>query len=335
VRIIHGLLLLLPLAACAGSSDTDTPAPEPNAAILTAQGGTRIVRHDATGVDTVTLLAEPGENYSNLRPQPGGTLLVFARLSPGGSSPGETYQMTTTGAGLMALAAPGNGPIWSPDGLRAGWLSSEDAGTTIILTNPELSGPDTVALAEAFNWSPDRGSLVITYRPTNEDQEVGTIALNGPRDRVNRTNSPGDDALPAWSPDGAHIAFYSTRLPQPGLYVMAPDGTNQHLLIAATLNDPPVWSPDGTRIAVIDQSAPAGFSLRIVRLDGTEETIPDSLAVGVTHFAWSPTGAHALLVRHVAGGGQRAYLTPSRPTRGTRLPSVQSGTSEAVWVAAP
>lgn len=46
------------------------------------------------------------------------------------------------------------------------------------------------------------------------------------------TTDAADDGLPAWSPDGRHIAFVSNRSGEWGLWVMAANGNNQRLLTA-------------------------------------------------------------------------------------------------------
>jgi Tol biopolymer transport system component len=38
------------------------------------------------------------------------------------------------------------------------------------------------------------------------------------------TNAPGNDGLPAWSPDGRHIAFVSDRDGSWGVYIMPATG---------------------------------------------------------------------------------------------------------------
>ena len=322
------------LVDCSGSTAPSSSNPEPNTAIVGIQGGNRLVRFDATGQDTLTLLSEAQESYFFLRPQPGGTLIVFDRLSPGGIGVGDPYQVSSRGAGFAPYPGPGTTPVWSPDGSRAAWIAPTYSGTVVVLTQPDLSAPDTIASAEAVGWSPDNTHLLITYRPTNTDQEIGTIDLTTGYQRVDLTNSPANDAYPAWSPDGSQIAFFSDRAaPSPGLYLMNADGTNQRFLLEAAMNSPPIWSPDGSEIAVIDHgAAPRPFSLRIISPGGIEETLPDTLAIATTAFAWSPSGAHALFTRLDAQTVWRTYV--ASPTL-QHLRELKGGAVEAVWIPAP
>ena len=52
---------------------------------------------------------------------------------------------------------------------------------------------------------------------------------------------------PAWSPDGAKIAFASRRAGSSDIYVMRADGTGTQRLTATRVDDThPTWAPDGT-----------------------------------------------------------------------------------------
>ena len=66
------------------------------------------------------------------------------------------------------------------------------------------------------------------------------------------TDSEGDDTTPAWSPDGEHIVFVSTRDGNREIYGMDVDGRNQVNLTNHPADDwMSSWSPDGERIAFV------------------------------------------------------------------------------------
>ena len=65
------------------------------------------------------------------------------------------------------------------------------------------------------------------------------------------TSSPGGDSVPAWSPDGRHIAFASNRDGNWEIYVMNADGTGQTRLISNSARDwYPAWSPGATTFVI-------------------------------------------------------------------------------------
>jgi TolB protein len=63
------------------------------------------------------------------------------------------------------------------------------------------------------------------------------------------TDDPGDDMLPAWSPDGRTIAFVSTRDGNPEIYFMQSDGRNPYRLTENQFGDwRPAWLSDNERL---------------------------------------------------------------------------------------
>jgi TolB protein len=87
-------------------------------------------------------------------------------------------------------------------------------------------------------------------------------------DLRNLTQTPGEDGYPAWSPDGAQIAFASDRDGDDEIFVVNVDGT---ALLQVT-NDPgddngPAWTPDGARIGFSSDRG-GDFDIYVVTLIG-------------------------------------------------------------------
>jgi len=129
------------------------------------------------------------------------------------------------------------------DGLRIMNLST---GVVTTLT----TGYDNFPL-----WSP-RGDLIMFSRIEQGDYEVFTIRPDG-TDVRRLTSTPGNDAHMAWSADGEHIVFASSRMgfkdevtytdaPQPygELFVMRFDGSDVQQLTDNQWEDgTPAWRP--------------------------------------------------------------------------------------------
>ena len=83
------------------------------------------------------------------------------------------------------------------------------------------------------------------------------------------TEGPGENAKPAWSPDGSQIAFTSDRDGNQEIYIMQSDGSGQTNFSDHPGDDRwPAWSPDGSAIAFVANIE--GFDqLTVLGLDGS------------------------------------------------------------------
>jgi len=148
-------------------------------------------------------------------------------------------------------------PSMSPDGKRFVYRTFGPDGEGLRIMNIETKA--VTKLTEGYDnfplWSP-RGDLIVFSRQAQGDYEVYTIKPDGTS--VKRlTFSRGNDAHMAWSPDGEHIVWASTRLgfkdeavytdaPQPygELFVMRFDGTNVEQITDNQWEDgTPAWQP--------------------------------------------------------------------------------------------
>ena len=111
------------------------------------------------------------------------------------------------------------------------------------------------------------------------------------------TNRPlAFDASPAWSPDGARIAFESTLDGKRAIWVMQADGLGLRRLTDGPGSDfSPAWSPDGGRIAFMSDRD-GNEEVYVIGADGagmrrlTDSPLPDGFP------AWSPDGARMAFV---------------------------------------
>ena len=103
---------------------------------------------------------------------------------------------------------------------------------------------------------------------------------------VQLTNDPADNAQPAFSPDGKHIAFASTRSGSWDIYIMDAEGKNtRQITESAGQEMHPSFSPDGTRL-VYSALSPRGDQWELWTIDlNTHER----RMIGHGLFpAWSP-----------------------------------------------
>jgi tricorn protease len=115
-------------------------------------------------------------------------------------------------------------------------------------------------------------------------------------DARNLTNSAGaNDRSPAWSPDGARIAWFSDEGGEYQLHIAAQDGKGEHRVIKLAGNGfyfAPQWSPDGAWLAYLDNSqslfvldVKAGTARRV---GGNRGYAPMGNVPPYVSAAWSP-----------------------------------------------
>jgi Tol biopolymer transport system component len=191
-------------------------------------------------------------------------------------------------------------PTWSPDGRRIAFvvigyclnaiyvMNADRTGLRLVLSERgEQSGMWTI---HDLSWSPDGNRLVYgkTFHQGRCPQQLPaqgaqlfTINVSGSGERQITNGGQYDwDVKPAWSPDGASIAFHHGLL-NAGLFVVNSDGSSRRLLDrnGAGYAD---WSPDGTRIAY--ECTTTAFGICVYSQGGISW-----LGVGSTP-AWSPDG---------------------------------------------
>jgi TolB protein len=154
-------------------------------------------------------------------------------------------------------------PVWSPDGTRIAFVSDHASTFPVLWLMNAADGTGrrqigTPGLQEeavdAIAWSPDGEQLAITLYNEPGPSQVALVPLTTTGRPVGRvlTTTPGGALDPAWSPDGAWLAYAGRDGGAVEVYVVKPDGSGEQPLIHdGFLARAPVWSPDGRHLAYL------------------------------------------------------------------------------------
>lgn len=289
--LAYTLAYTLALMVAAACGDGTGPA---------AAAGPRFDRiafeRDSAGRARIFVMNPDGSGQRSLSPD-----LTHAEFLPAISPDGRRVAFTRLVDGLYELMvrdvdggrpatrlAPGVRsplfPSWSPDGrrlvfhgydetlggrgLRLYAIDADGSGLTDL--SARLPAPAGQGGDEAASWAPDgrRLALSISVRDVEQRLFVADLTRSTLRPLTSGPIAAGSfvfDLLPAWSPDGEHVAF--TRQSTDGLhvYVIGADGTGERSLTPRSARSwGAAWSGDGTRLAYVDSDG----QIRLMSADG-------------------------------------------------------------------
>jgi Tol biopolymer transport system component/DNA-binding winged helix-turn-helix (wHTH) protein len=258
----------------------------------------------------------------------------------------EVYTVATSAGQPKQIRTPGNtlagwgptlGLAWTADDKKLifpGQLDAAGAGELYELTDLTLADGSLrrIPLGQSAVWPTvsARGDK-LAYATFSYRINIWRKDLLHPESAAAKLIfSTREQDLPAYSPDGKHIAFVSTRGGLDQIWISDADGT-QPVQISNFKSgaEGPSWSPDGKKIAFdTPQSDPIG-----VYIVDISERVPRKLITNVPE-ALMPSWSHdGKWIYFLSGGaaGQKVYRCPV--TR--RCCSPCGSASNTVWSISP
>lgn len=249
-----------------------------------ANGRIVFVKLDQDGFADIWVMDADGSNETNLTNTPG-----VHETDPAWSPDGATIAFTRPGP--VSDGAGGLGDIWVMDADP----STDDA--TNLTNTPEFPEYHPA-------WAPSGTQLVfvreIPGQIISEQPDLFVMDADG-SNATNITQSDTSEIDPAWSPDGAKVAFAGVRDGGWEILTMGPDGQNEENLTGDGFDGTdraPDWSPDGTKLVFMKESQVGGccepWEIWAVNRDGSGDTNLTNHPSYDMGPSWSPDGTEII-----------------------------------------
>jgi TolB protein len=185
-----------------------------------------------------------GTNYLPVF-SPDGTRIAFMSARDGNP---EIYVMNADGSNVRRLTnhPAGDGtPTWSPNSAQIAFVSDRAGSPQIYLMSADGSNLSRLTTTESWadrpTWSPaPYNEIAFSGRnPGGFDIKVYDIAS---RETRQITFGEGTNESPAYSPNGRHLAFTSTRFGGVQVLTIGRDGRGLRQITRVGNNQTPAWS---------------------------------------------------------------------------------------------
>ena len=194
-------------------------------------------------LDEVTKGDKVGENWLPAW-SPDGTRLAFSSTRDGNP---EIYVVNRDGSNLRRITNHPNidiTPTWSPSGTQIAFTSDRTGTPQIYVVGADglnLAKRTSDGYCDRPTWSPAPYNEIAFSSRSGPGFDIRVIdVVTGVSHAL--TNGEGTNESPAYSPNGRHIVFTSTRSGKTQVFTMARDGKNVRQITRTGNNEKPDWS---------------------------------------------------------------------------------------------
>ncbi len=257
----------------------------------------------------------PTGQYSHPRLSSDGERLAVGRTTPQAQLGDIHLFDLARGAGTPFTFDPRRDelPIWSPDGSRIVWSSSRERELDLFQKAASGAGQDEVLLRSAYrkralDWSRDGRFILYEELNPQTGRDIWVLPMEGERKPWPWLNTPDNEILATFSPDGRWIAYRSNEFERNEIYVQAfvpgapaSGGKRQLSTNGGTY---PYWRRDGRELYYL---AADGKLMAVPITPGAE------LKAGTPKELFTPSGYRVNAERGytLTGDGQRFLFVTS------------------------
>jgi TolB protein len=136
-------------------------------------------------------------------------------------------------------------PTWSPTGAQIAFTSDRTGAPQIyVMSSVDGSGVRRISSegqAESSTWAPAPFNEIAFAARSGAGYDIKVYDLSTGQTRA-LTYGEGSNESPAYSPNGRHIAFMSTRKGNAQIFTMLRDGRDVRQVTTTGVNTMPAWS---------------------------------------------------------------------------------------------
>jgi serine/threonine-protein kinase len=156
-------------------------------------------------------------------------------------------------APLTAADAQTNFPVWTPDGSRLAFSSSQDGAPSMFLMPADGSGSaerltTSVLFQDPASFSPDGQLLVFVELDPANAQDIWVLPMDPPRKPRPLLTTRYVEGGPVLSPDGQWLALVSNESGDNEVYVRPFSGSRRKTRISSDGGQEIAWAPDGREL---------------------------------------------------------------------------------------
>lgn len=175
---------------------------------------------------------------------PDGTRIAFTSNRDGNP---EIYVMNRDGSDLRRLTNNpeiDSTPTWSPAGTQIAFASGRSGTPQIYVVGVDGAGLRRISqesYADRPTWSPAPYNEIAFSARSGPGFDIKILNI-GTGETRQITFGEGTNESPAWSPNGRHLAFMSTRAGRSQIFTVDRDGRNIRQITKDGNNQTPNWS---------------------------------------------------------------------------------------------